>query len=386
MKNIIKYVILTCTILLIQEGCTEIYDPDISASDVTALVVEGLITNGKGPFHVKLSLAKPMPYNSENGSNFIVRGAKLTIVDSKGGTYQLTEKIPGDYVLPDYFKSETGVSYQLQIATKDGKQYESTFQKLLPAQNYDSVSVRYAMEDFINNQNKLKQVRGADLRVDLFQHIRPDESIISCRFKSNLALQYYYIYRDRDINGNEIMSYHWVVFGWEKFNLNAVENLTEKMTASDPAIKNHPIGFIPFDAISYGYVIPPPKLIYFIRVSQYTLNNDAYKFYKSANEQLSTKGNLFDPITSQVYGNLKCVNDPEKIVLGLFEVSGVSEHAFLLENLNLNKKEVYVSPAPVMEIPADNEYTYRVWDDMSPDPVNDETYIPIPLPSWWNHK
>lgn len=386
MKHNFNYIAIIGLLVFVFVRCTEIYEPDISAGDVTALVVDGLITDGEGPFQVKLSLAKPMPYNSDVVTTFIVRGAKVNVADSEKSTFPLSEDSPGIYTLPSYFRAKTGLSYQLQIVTKDGKRYESTFQKLLPPQKYDSIRTMYALEDFVNDKNELKQVRGADLRMDLFQNLNPNDSIVSCRFKTNLGLQYNYTYRDRDINGNEIMSYHWVVFGWKAYKLNVIENITEKQTSTESLIKNHPIGFVPFDASSYGYVIPPPKLIYFIRVSQYSLNRDAYRFYKSANEQLSTSGNLFDPISSQVYGNMRCVNDPEKIVVGLFEVSAVTEHAFVLDNINLRINQVSIRKAPLMNLPANSVYEYRVWDLMMPAPTNDPTYTPIPLPSWWYHK
>ena len=380
-KNICLIVLLSVFFI----RCTEIYTPNIS-SDTEALIVEGLISNEAGPFTIKLSMAKPLPFDSVGVTRFTVRYATLTITDNDNKRYALRESTPGNYITPLTFNTKIGNLYKLSIKTKDGNSYESNFEKLLPPLTYDSIRGIYSTEDYINENAELLSVEGADIRVDLFNSLSNSESVPSCRFSSNITTQYLYKYRDRDINGDEIMAYHWVVFGWRTYKLNSIENITEEKSASsNPLIKNHAIGFIPFDMSSYGLIIPPPIIIYYLRVNQYTMNNDSYTFYKGANNQLSASGKIFDPITSQLHGNMKCVNDPSKNVLGLFEVSSVNDRAFLMVRSILYKK-VSVTSAVIMDVAKINEFQYRIWD--YPDeyaPKNDTTYIPIPFPSWWYH-
>ena len=71
-----------CLVVLIMSAfirCTEIYNPVID-SQADALIVEGLITDGTGPFTVKLS--KSVIFTSDSASiQKEVPGAKLTISD-----------------------------------------------------------------------------------------------------------------------------------------------------------------------------------------------------------------------------------------------------------------------------------------------------------------
>jgi hypothetical protein len=365
--------------------CTEIYTPDIS-SDTQALIVEGLITDEAGPFTVKLSMAKPLPFDSVSSTTYTVRYATLTITDNESKTYTLKESTPGNYVTPSTFKSKIGNIYKLHIKTKDGNSYESNPEKLLPPQTYDSIRGIYSTEDYINSNNDVQNVNGVNVCVDLFKSLSTTDVVQSCRFKSNIIIQYMYMIREVDSNtGIEIADWHWIHFGWNTYSLNSIENISdERSGTTNSLIKNHSIGFVPYGAASYGLVMPLPAIIYYLRVSQYTMNNDSYLFYKGANNQLSASGKIFDPITSQLYGNMKCVNDPTKIVLGLFEVSSVKQHGFVVGGSVSNNK-VSVTKVVAIDVLKASDFQYKMWDGDPDKQPNDSAYTPIPFPSWWYH-
>jgi len=383
--NYIKNIGLILLISFAFIRCSEIYIPNIN-SDSEGLIVEGLITDEAGPFTIKLSEAKAISFDSLVGST-TVSGAKLTITDNENHTFVLTESTAGSYVTPSNFSSKVGNSYKLFITTKSGDKYESNVEKLSIPQTYDSIRGIHATENYLNDNNELQNVSGAEILVDLFKFQSILDSVPSCRFLSNITIQYKYTAKGRDALGNLTTDWHWVFFGWNTFNLNSIENITdEKSVTSSPQIQNHSIGFMPFAASSYGFMIPDEtSIIYYLRVSQYTMNNDSYRFYKGANNQLSATGKIFDPITSQLQGNIKCVSDPAKIALGLFEVSSVKQSAFLV-NGSAASDNITVAKALVMNVPASKDVEYKVWDT-SPDmrPKNDSLFIPKPFPDWWYH-
>jgi len=385
----IKYLVFIIANFLLV-NCTEIYEPKINAS-IEALVVEGLITDGDGPFVIKLSMVKRLSVDTFGVKTLIVHGAKMTITDNEKNSYSFTESSGGNYVLPSNFKAKIGNTYKLQIKTKDGSIYESNFEKLEIPQSYDSIKAIYTSQDLLDKNNQIQNVTGSDIRVDLFNSISNGSEKPKCRFDSKVTVQYWYIYRDRDINGNEIMSYHWANFGWKTYNVNSNNNITtEDLKTAELQIENHSLGFVPFEASSYLLDIPNPVIIQYLRVDQYTLNSTSYRFYQSANKQLSSDGKIFDPISSQVYGNMRCINYPSKIVLGLFEVSSVRKHAFLIERPT--SKTVSIRSTRVMEIPimVANEFLYgdfqyMVWDGPDSQTPNSPAYTLIPLPLWWHH-
>jgi len=372
--------------------CTEIYTPDIN-TNTKALIVEGLVTDEAGPFSVKLTMAYPLPFNSVGSTSYNVKGAKVSISENAQTTYSLIETTSGIYNTPSYFKSKVGNVYKLFITTKDGSIYESSSERLLSPQTIDSIHGIQTTENYINKNNELQNVMGADVLADLYKSLSVPGP--ACRFVSNITIQYNFAFYERDISGNINPTYHWVLFGWDTFKLNGNENITEaKNSASNPLIENHSIGFIPFEASNYNFSagktigldvpIPSISIIYYLCVNQYTMNNDSYRFYKAANNQLSATGKIFDPIASQLYGNMKCTNDPTKIVLGLFEVSSVKQHAFLVKGSSTSPN-VSVTKTTVMNMPKAKDFRYRYWDQSQDPPPTDSLSIPIPLPDWWYH-
>ena len=156
------------------------------------------------------------------------------------------------------------------------------------------------------------------------------------------------------------------------------ENITEERSkTANPEIKDHYLCFIPKGTSSYGFkTSQSASIIYYYRFKQYTINEDTYNFYEEANSQLAASGKLFDPITTQLYGNMECTSDPSRIVLGLFEVSSVTQAAFVITK----------SPRQVtyLDVPAKGYYEYKVSTSIGEEIV-DPDYDVIPYPSWWYH-
>jgi len=374
--NCFKNICLVVLLIETFESCTEIYNPNIS-SDTKVLIVEGLITNEAGPYIIKLYAAEPFYADSVVGSK-TVSGAKLEITDNENQTFKLTESKAGSYVTPINFTAKVGNSYKLLITTNDGNKYESNVETLLPPQTYDSIHVIAATEGYLDKYNQLQNADGTDILVDLFKSISKSDLVSICRFVNKITVQYDYTTPSYNAMGKLKENMHWHYFGWGTFNLNGIENITEENEATtNTLIRNHLIGFMPFPASNYGFIIPDAApLWYYLRVNQYTINNDSYHFYKGANKQLSASGKIFDPITTQLHGNLKCVSNSSKIVLGMFEVSSVKHYAFMVDRSKLTKI-ISIRKAPIVDIPANK----TIGDEVSE--LNGSN--PIPFPSWWDH-
>jgi hypothetical protein len=361
-------------------SCTEIYVPNVN-SDTTALVVEGLITDEDGPFTVQL--AQAMPYASGSTTTKYVTDAKLTISDNEGQTYGLTYRDSGNYITPSTFKTKVGNSYVLHIATSDGNTYESKTQTLLPPESYDSIYTKSGTKDYLDQDNNVKTRVGFEIRANLFSTVTSSNPTPLCRFKSNIVVQYEYTYKlDKDPATDTIPKWFYMAFAWNTYPLDDNNNITEERTkTANPMIKDHLVSFVPLGA--YSLPDGSTSLIYYYRFNQYTINEDTYNFYKEANSQLAASGKLFDPITSQISGNMKCTSDPSKIVLGLFEVSSVTQAAFVLSN---SSNITSMRKVPYIDIPTQATYKYKVATELDPTSINNPEYDVIPYPSWWYHK
>lgn len=367
-------------------GCTEMYVPKVD-SDTKALVVEGLITDGAGPFTIKLTEALPYASDSDAETSS-VSDAKLSVSDDENHIYNLTNEGKGKYTLPSTFKAKAGNSYTLHIETSDGSIYESSPQKLLSPQSYDSIHASSTTREYLDDDNVLNSMKCFDVRLDLF-NAPASEAAPLCRFKSNAVIQYEYTYTlDIDPETDTIPTWYWDIFGWDTFQLDEEENITEERSnTGNPIIYNHLLSYVPMGTSSYGITTSPSvNIIYYFRFDQYTINEETYNFYKEANNQLAASGKLFDPITSQLYGNMKCTSNPSKIVLGLFEVSSVTQAAYVIKGTKLSNK-VTLRKVPYLDIPQKGSYRYKVNADESlmdsvatlPD------YQVVKYPVWWTH-
>ena len=187
----------SCLVILIIFGficCSEVYNPKID-SNAEALIVEGLITDGAGPFSIKLTKAVLFTSDSISSINY-VSGAKLTVNDNKNNSVELTDAGFGTYTLPTGFKAKIGNSYKLHIVTADGNIFESNVQKLLPPQSYDSIHASYATQEYIDKNNNYTSVGGAVIEEDLFKNFPKSDTIPSCRFTSIITVQYSYTQND----------------------------------------------------------------------------------------------------------------------------------------------------------------------------------------------
>lgn len=370
-KAIILILLMSMTIF----SCSEIFVPVVEAG-AGKLVVEGLITNGNGPFRVKLTLASP--YNA--GSHPVVTkvsDASLIVKDNDGQIYPLTYMGSGEYELPIGFKAVTGHSYVLHIETSDGVVYESDSQVLLPSESIDSLYTTIITKEYLNDRNFKTQVNGYDVRINLFKSIKAANPMPLCRFESDVIVQYEYVWFDSDPATNLKFEWFWNVFGWATRQLDDMENITEERSKSSrPQIKDHFLCFIPKGTSAYGISANADAgVFYYYRLNQFTINEDTYQFYKAANEQLLATGKLFDPIASQLHGNMNCISDPSRDILGLFEVSSVHQVAFIIQ--------YYPYQVPYITPRSDGQYEYKAYPDNRL--VEDPDFVVIPYPSWWFH-
>jgi hypothetical protein len=69
-------------------------------------------------------------------------------------------------------------------------------------------------------------------------------------------------------------------------------------------------------------------------VDQYSLNEDAFRYYQRINDLLTSEGKLFDPISVQLEGNVKCISEQGMLAVGFFEVSAFNKSAYRVGNRN----------------------------------------------------
>ncbi len=335
--RIIFIIFITITGLLI--SCYKVYDPKID-SDQKILVVNGLVTNKTDTYHILLTWAAT--FNS-GGTGLPVTAANVYVTDDLDNSFTFHEKKIGNYISDSLqFTGQTERTYRLTVVTPDGEEYQSDTQRLFPEASPDSVYAEFDYQEILERTTGLKvKTHGAYIFTDI---LNKADTLPRFRIMSNLVIQYYYT----------------GYYCWKTDNADPNINLTGgEYSESSASLRKHAVCFLDDNlycyAVIYGsryseedssvhvvrgtdyqYYMVHHRILY---LNQYTLNNESYLYYKSVDEQLQSEGKLFDPIATQLNGNIKCITNPEKKAIGFFEASSVSNSAYVVDFRNLKNSQ-----------------------------------------------
>jgi hypothetical protein len=308
-----KLFLFTIIILVVYTGCQEIYQPEVD-SEMSALAVDGLLTDKPDPLNIRLQLARQF---DSAGIGTPVLGAGVSVSDDLGHIYPFYEKKYGNYVADNSaFIIQSDRKYVLHINSPDGSQYESSVQELIPNKEIDNIYGRIITKNYVKKnyygEVETRQYEGIETFVDFL----PDHGQ-TYQFRFNIKLFILYTYSATKKRN----------YGWRMWNFNENINITETryQTASKEIIA-HQLSFFPTEKSYYSFEDDLWKNNFHVEhwiliVDKFRLNDDSYSFYKKTRDQLAAEDKLFDPIAIQINGNIKCANNPLKIVLGNFEVS-----------------------------------------------------------------
>ena len=356
-------IVILITLPGILISCYKVYDPKVDRGD-KVLVVNGMITNNSDVYHIRLFYAEP--FNSIGAAEPATE-ADVYVTDDLENRYQFNEKGSGDYISDSIeFSGISGRSYRLHILTPDGHEYESDYQRLYPEVITDSVYAEFTNKESLNRLTGFKvKTPGADILADVKNNA---DTLPRFRMELNLVNQYFY----QDPPGSVP---HYNFYCWQTESANTYINLTGGEYNNNFAfIRKFPVGFVDnysiFNAKNYyrrdnetdssvtavaswssSSFDHHGQILY---LNQYTINNETYEYYKSLDAQIQSEGKLFDPIAAQLTGNIKCISDPLKKVIGFFEASSVSFSRYKLDFRNLINSQPAVTKLPYILPPEPN--------------------------------
>jgi hypothetical protein len=310
-------------ILIALVSCVEALEVEIPGDGSNLLVIEGGINTKFGPHTIQLT--RTAKYGSIF-DGFIKKesGAIVTIRDNTGKTTFLSEVIDGIYQTPNSFKGAVGVTYTLQIESGNGVVYNSIPETIEPVAEMDSIYAKFISK---LSANPLNPITGLQMFVD-FQDTPNEKNYYL--WKYNGAFQ---------INANPELHLDpetgnpapldCCATCWEQES-KAFSNLLKDNTIDGTNV-SMPIVFIEDDGIHFGDK-------YFVKIEQHSISFDAYSFYLLLNQQLSIKGDIFDPPPATTRGNVINVSNPDENVIGFFTVSDVREKEMFLYPEQLTTK------------------------------------------------
>jgi hypothetical protein len=336
--------------LILLASCEDYYTPAIDDMP-KLLVVDSHITNDPQQNFVRIS--KTRSFYSTNAIDW-VGGAVVELVAENFQIIKGREDAPGYYVFPA--TPVSGRRYKLRITyLKDI--FESDYVMMPPIPTIDSLYTRHEVEKVYKtngyNVPELFDQPGRQLYIDA-----PVTSQLQYyRFNYRAIIQWVYNPFTVDDPGSTLVkpprgtnyvrptpedtSYH-VLYGWiTETNKNLFNLAGPKEFSVTKRIEEHPIVALAYNSYVYLDSTVQEPYNWIIILDQYGISKESYDFHEKLNRQFSADGTLFDPVIGQVYGNILCKTDPEKIVLGFFDLNSYKQYQYYL-NLGLGSDETVV--------------------------------------------
>jgi len=296
-------------IVLLSISCKEEFQIDSIQFD-DLLVVEGFITNQPGPYTIKLSTSAQV----DNPARYPKTNCIINIHDDQGYSEKLSEIEPGVYTTSKTgIKGEIGGKYKISINTPNEKQYETDFQEILPSVEIDSV---YEELEYQESEDAPYGVPGYQFFVDTKKSEEQEKYIL---WTMNETYQYnsdYVPYQIFNVDEN-VPNFDSLHTCWKTDNVKKVYT-AETASLTTAQVSEKRLHFVSTESRRLS-------IRYSLLLSQYTIDEKAYSFWKNIEDQITGDNVLIIEQPYNIKGNIKNINDPDETVLGYFTVASVTQ-------------------------------------------------------------
>ena len=291
--------ILLFLIVFVCGNCKDPYNFNLSGSR-NNLVVNGVISDKSGPQYIKLGTTSG-PKQSPDP----LVGAIVTISDENNIQENLKDIGKGQYQLDQAkIKGRKTGTYILDIKLPDGRHYQSTAEAMSSPQASDNAYFKVVTETLVSSEGV--SITNDNVLVYLNTNL-PLESepaylrwaieevyciIPSCSPRALACPPYCYIYQEVS-----------------KYNLELIKTTDfQTRELNDILLQTR--------AVDYTFMVR-----HYFNISQYSMNSNAYDYWKKVQLLTARSGSIFDTPPAVVPGNIHNLNDPSEAVFGYFEAS-----------------------------------------------------------------
>ena len=333
-------------------SCEDAYHPKIDTVE-SHLIVEALITNDPSQNYVQLTRTTGFYSNSPNEA---VTGARVKLIDATGTVVLGTESSSGNFHF-EMIPSE-GQTYILHIEYNNDV-YESESVTMPPIPTITNFRADRIEKTEYQTDGYGVPVPSTVISRELYVDLSAKPALANYRFRMRSILEWYYT--PPAMGPPPPTVYGWLAIHYfDNYNIAG----PKKFSQTD-IIEKHPLNTLPYSTAIL--ILPDSTFSGWIYIlDQYGTSQGSYDFHEKLNAQFSANGNLFDPIQTQVYGNITCKTDPAKIVYGYFDLNSYRQHRYYL---------YFTNPSPdgniiIREI---TRFPY----------ISDEGQITGHPPDWW---
>jgi len=306
-----KHISLYALAAFIFSSCLDPYSPPATTGDVDLLVVDGFLSVTSSTVSVRLSHAVALDDNSVPPTE---QNANVSLEESDGGAVTLSGNADGNYTATG-LTIDASKKYRIHIQTFGGKEYFSDYVAVSKTPDIDSVTWRPGDKDltmYVNTHDDTGQSKYY-----LWSYVETYE--YAAPYPAGYEV----------INGeptylpvDERVDICW------KTNPSTNIFVTSSERLSVDLIRDFPLVVIPAGSIKISRR-------YSLLVNQRTISKEAYTFWTQLQKTTESLGGLFDPMPSEVVGNIHSATDAKEPVLGFFSVSEEKQQRIFINNRQL---------------------------------------------------
>jgi len=307
MQKELKYLIL---LMMLFVSCEQIYQPAVD--NVSGqLVVEAMITNDLTRNSVHLT--RTSAFNDQVQIPE-VSGATVQLIQTGGPTIEATESTAGIYL----FNSApvSGNSYKLRIIlSKDTYESEVVTMPPLPAMaNFYTTNV--VQKVYVNNGGTVPEAVVKNLR-EVDADLPVTTALSHYRFDVRSILEWTW---------DSIPGEFHTAYGWYSYTENNQFILAGPANFSQTTmLVKQPLLTVSYNVLDYLYSDTLVSNGWILIIEQYGTSAGSYNYHQQLNSQFAATGSIFDPIQTQIYGNIKCKTDSTKIAWGYFDLNSCQQ-------------------------------------------------------------
>jgi Domain of unknown function (DUF4249) len=298
--------------VILLSACKDKYDFPLKSSDVSLLVVEGVMNAGKDTTVVSLSRSVKI---NDTAVFYPVASAKVSVESKNGAVYTLLESGNGKYA-GNQLPLVIGQEYRLHIKTADNKEYFSDYVTAKQTPPVDSVSWKIESDGlhiYVNTHDPANSTRYYKWDYEETWEIR-----------SHLGSFFQYLG-----NGQvAALSSPYHTRCW-KYSSSTNFNLGTTIQLQNDVVSEKLLQLVPWNSEKLS-------VRYSILVKQQALSKEAYEYMLLMKKNNESLGSIFDVQPSALSGNIHCVSNPSEQVIGFITASSVPEKRIFITGVELN--------------------------------------------------
>ncbi len=329
--------VLPSALVLFVISCLDPYEPPATNGNKSFLVVDGFVNSGNNTAEVKLSRTVPLNDPSNGRPVF----GSVQIESNNGKIFQLSPTQAGVYT-GSSLDVVNGEKYRLRIFAEGGE-YLSDEVELRRAPVLDSVTWKGA-EDGVTVYVDSHDVEGST-EYYLWTFTEDWE------YNSQLLSAYEFDPVNATVTQRRPGNYVYVC--WNR-SVSTRVLITATTQISQDIVSDFPLTFIKKGS-------PKVSRLYSIQVQQRALDEAAYNYWKNLQKSTENLGGLFDPLPSEVTGNVRNVANRSERVLGYFSGGEIQEKRIFIsrDDLPLDLRVVDGIPCQLDSISIGNLALYK---------------------------